>query len=172
MNDLNLIRNTWNHLLFVVAGLLIWPGMHSTAIADDIADDLYTWSAELVAFDEASGTVTVKSRVVEHAAIDGLSDFADGDRVMLIWSGVFSASGVRAITHGTQTEFERFTMPVEFVSSEMDGRYISFRVPIPSEDVVEIRSLSPGDWVRAQSPHRPAGREEVVANIRAYNDVF
>lgn len=169
IHDLEQARKLWKHSLFVAVGLATWAGAPNAAGAT--AEDAYTWSAELVDFDEASRIVTVKARVVNHEGIEGLSDFSGGDRVMLTWSGIFTASGIRAITPGTESEFDRFTMPVEFVAAEMDGQYVTFRLPIPGEDTAKIAALTPGTWVTATTPHQPSGWAEAVTGIRAFTDV-
>ena len=139
--------------------------------AADTAEGAYTWSAELVAFDEAAKTATVQARIVSHAEIKDFSRFSKGDQIMLTWSGAYSnASGVRNLTHGTSVdEGELFTMPVEFISMEMDNRYVNFKVPVPGGDVAKIKSLTPGTWVTVTSPHEPGDQAEAVSGIRPYN---
>ena len=170
MNHLNLTRKARKFSLLVAVGLL---GLAGTKVAAGSAPgdtpDTYTWSAELVALDEMAKTITVKSRVVSHAEVGDLSAFTKGDHIMLTWSGAYgSASGVRYVTHDVEAKGELYTMPVEFVSSELDGRYITFKVPIPSSDVENIKSLMPGVWVRAMSPQQPSGLAEAIAEIRPY----
>jgi hypothetical protein len=131
----------------------------------------YTWSAELVTFDQEARTVTVKSRFVENPESASLSTLHEGDHAMLTWSGLSTAAGVRAIERGNTSRFDRMTMPVEFVSSEPNGRYISFKVPIPAHDSDKIAKLSPGDWVTATSPLSAKNLTEAVASIRPYTDV-
>lgn len=169
----NLVLDTWKHSLSLAVGVLTLSAAQPAAAAGDstAAHDSYTWSAELIAFDETSRTVTVKSRVVGHGDTGRLADLRAGDRAMLTWSGLFAASGVRSIVRGTKSEFERFTMPIEFVSSEMDGQYVQFKVPIPGSAVSTLKSLAPGDWVTATSSHQPSDWKEAVSAIRPYNDV-
>lgn len=167
----NLTLDASRRWLALTAGLLALGTISSAASAETAgaSTDSYTWSAELVSLDESAGTAVVKSRVVEHAEIDNLSDLDEGDRVTIVWSGLTWASGIRSIETGS-VENERFALPAEFVSSEMDGQYVTFRVRIPSEDLPEIRSLSEGEWVTLTSPHQPSGWEEAVADARPYSD--
>ena len=134
-------------------------------------DSTYSWSAEFVAFDDAAKTVTVQARIVSHSEIEDFSAFSKGDQIMLTWSGAYgSASGVRNLTHDTSVdEGELFAMPVEFVSMEMDNRYVNFKVPVPAGDVAKVKSLAPGKWVTVTSPHEPSDQAEAVAGIRPYN---
>ena len=156
------------HHRFVIAGLL--AAAAQPALAQHAAKHIYTWSAELVAVDEQAQTVTVQSRLVsnpdaEFASLDG------GERVNLVWSGINTAAGVRRITKGAAPEEDRLTLPIEFVSAELDNQYVRFKVPVPSDDLAKIASLSSGQWVTGTSPQRAATWEEAVADLRPYNDV-
>jgi hypothetical protein len=143
----------------------------SAAIAATGDATTYTWSAELVAFDEANRTVTVKSLVVNEPGMHKVAGLSAGDRAMLTWSGINTAAGIRALEPGDTSAFDRLTMPIEYVSAEMDGRYVSFKVPIPAENAAAIQRLNPGDWVTATSPLHTTNPMEAVRSIRPYVDV-
>jgi hypothetical protein len=134
------------------------------------ADDTYTWSAELVALDERAKTVTVQAPLVSDADID-FKSLATGDRVTVTWSGINTAAGIRRITDGAAPADDLLTLPVEFVSAELDNRYVRFEVGVPSDDVASLASLTPGQYVTATSPRRAARFEEAVVDLRPYNDV-
>jgi hypothetical protein len=151
---------------FVIAGLL---AMALPAAAES-ATDVYTWSAELVALDQAAKTVTVQSRLVSNADVD-FADFDAGDRLTLTWSGINTAAGVRRIVDGPAPADDRLTLPIEFVSAEHDNQYVRFTVAVPSEDLAKLASLAPGSWITATSPRRAARYEEAVVQVRPYNDV-
>jgi hypothetical protein len=131
--------------------------------------ETYTWSAELVAFDAASNTVTVKAVLVSNPERTDLSVLHAGDRAVLTWSGLSIAAGVRAIERGNRSSFDRMTMPIEYVSSELDGRYVSFKVPIPATDAAAIGKLSPGTYVTATSPLQAKSAIDAVTSIRPYS---
>ena len=80
------------------------------------------------------------------------------------------AAGVRAVERGNTSSFDRMTMPIEYVSSELDGRYLSFKIPIPTKDAPAIAKLSPGAYVTATSPLRAKGASDAVTAIRPYSD--
>ena len=130
----------------------------------------YTWSAELVAFDDATDTVTVRSRTVDPdvANVPGLRA---GDRAMLTWSGLTTAAGIRALERGASGSYDRMTLPVEYVSTELDGRYVSFKVQVPADAAAAIANVRPGQWVTATSPHKPKNATEAVRSMRPYGDV-
>ena len=136
---------------------------------DVTAPETYTWSAELVALDEAEAMATVRARLVEHGRVDP-GGFGAGDPIMLTWSGVDSAAaGILAVVPGETAWWGRFEMPVEFVS--LEGRYLTFRTPIQAELVDTIRALDPGEWVTATSPHAAWDRHAVVMDIRGFTDI-
>lgn len=135
------------------------------------AGETYTWSAELVAFDAASNTITVKAMLVSNPEATDLAALHAGDRATLTWSGLSTAAGVRSLQRGSSSGFDRLTMPVEYVGSELDGRYVSFKVPIPAKDNAAIAKLQPGAYVTATSPLRAKTPAEAVISIKPYGDV-
>jgi hypothetical protein len=153
----------------VAAGLLAMAAA-LPAIANDAANDTYTWSAELVDLDESARTVTVQSRLVSNAEVD-FESLDNGDRVTLTWSGIDTAAGVRRIVDGQAPADDRLTLPIEFVSAEHDNRYVRFKVAVPSDDVAKLAALEAGEWITATSPRRSARFEEAVADVRPYTDV-
>lgn len=154
------------HAAFIVAGML---AMAAANLAHaDAANDTYTWSAELISVDQNARTAVVQSSVI--ADID-YGRLARGDRVTLTWSGITTAAGVRRVTEGAAPEADWLTLPVQFVSSELDGRYIRFSVPVPHDDLAKVAALSPGQWITVTSPRRATNLEEAVVDLRPYNDV-
>jgi hypothetical protein len=139
-------------------------------VAGGVANATYTWSAELVAVDEAARTVTVQAPLVSDAEVDfGALD--RGDRVTLVWSGINTAAGIRQVTERGPSEDAQLTLPVEFVSPAHGERYVQFKVAVPSEGLAKTAGLQPGAWVTATSPRGAAHYEEAVAELRPYNDV-
>ncbi len=135
------------------------------------AQQTYTWSADLVAYDAGSHTVTLRAMLFSDADAPDKSKLQAGDRVTLTWSGLSTGAGIRAIERGTNTKYDRMTMPVEFVSTEVDGRYVSFKVPVPMKDAEAVAKLKPGDYVTVTSPLKAKSPDDVVMAIRDYNDV-
>ena len=140
------------------------------ASAGNAASDSYTWSAELVEVDQPAGTVTVQSRLVSDADVD-FRALDKGDRVTLTWSGINTAAGVRRIVDGHAPNGDELTLPIEFVSPELDERYVRFKVAVPSDDLAKVASLQPGSWITATSRRRAGHFEEAVVDLRPYNDV-
>jgi hypothetical protein len=162
-SDPSLLRNKL--FPFVVTALVA-----ATAAQAAVANDTYTWSAELVSVNANARTVTVQAPLVSDAEVD-LARLDQGDRVTVTWSGINTAAGIRRVTDGPAPADDWLTLPVEFVSAEHDGRYLRFAVPVQSDDLAKLASLSPGQWVTATSPRRASGQEEAVAEMRPYNDV-
>jgi len=154
----------------LVIGALLAMAAALPGTAGGAANETYTWSAELVAVDEAARTLTVQSRLVSNAEVE-LDSLDSGDRVTLTWSGINTAAGVRRIVDGEAPEDDRLTLPIEFVSAEHDQQYVRFKVAVPSDDLSKLTSLAPGSWITATSPRRPERFEEAVAHVRPYNDV-
>ena len=149
-------------------------GMLAAAVAitasAGAANDSYTWSAELIEVDRPAGTVTVQSRLVSDADVD-FKSLDKGDRVTLTWSGINTAAGVRRVVQGDAPDGDVLTLPIEFVSPELDERYVRFKVAVPDDDLAKIASLQPGSWITATSPRRAANFEEAVVDVRPYSNV-
>jgi hypothetical protein len=165
-NELSLFKK---HHRFLTAGLLAVAAFQPAA-AQNATSDTYRWSAELVAVDQQARTATVQSRLVSNPEVR-FDSLDAGDRVTLVWSGINTAAGVRRIVNSPTPEQDRLTLPIEFVSAELNDQYVRFKVPVPSEDLAKLASLSPGHWVTGTSPQRAATWEEAVADLRPYNDV-
>ena len=166
------MQNALNLLIkhrFALAGLLAMTAAAPVA-ADNTAKDNYTWSAELVAVDQQARTATVQARFVSDADVD-FESLEAGDRMTLVWSGITTAAGVRRITNGAAPEDDRLTLPIEFVSTEIDNQYVRFKVPVPANDLTKLESLTPGQWITATSPYRADNWQEAVVNLRPYTDV-
>ena len=165
-SPLNTLRKTAAFAALILFGAS-GPTVASSDATGTTALDNYTWSAQLVALDDASRIATVRAMLVGHDLGD-LSGYKDGDRIVLTWSGVTSASGIRCIARG-ETARGRFEMPVELAA--VDGRYLEFRVPIPADHLDRIRTIEPGQWVTAMSPQPATDPARVVVSIRGFNDV-
>jgi len=141
----------------------------ATADTSEKGPDTYTWSAELVEFDEASRTATVKARVVGEAEDVKTDSLKEGDRAMLTWSGITYGAGIRALEPGDKSSYDRMSMPVEFVAE--DNGHLVFRVQIPADDVAAIAALEAGKWVTAESAHQANAGAEAVLSMRPYGHV-
>jgi hypothetical protein len=86
------------------------------------------------------------------------------------WSGYDKYAD--AINHavrydGTKNAEERFTFPVDFVAFDSAHQYLTFKAPIPADSVAKIKSLKPGEWVTATSPHTKTAGSPIVS-VRPY----
>ncbi len=165
----NLLNNRYRSAIVGLLAMAAFPVAADTAATG--ANGTYTWSAELVALDKGARTITVQAPLVSDAELDA-DALEPGDRMTLTWSGINSAAGVRRIDgrNGAPAN-EQLTLPVEFVSTELDDRYVRFKVAIPQEDVARLSEMTPGQYVTAESPRRAMRWEEAVADVRPYNDV-
>jgi hypothetical protein len=157
-------------LLAGAAFLSLGAGAATSAETPAEGVSAYTWFAELVAYDAASHTATLKARIVAYP--DKPTDFSRlhaGDNAMLTWSGVETAVGIRAIEPGRKSSFDRMTLPIEYVSSDEQHEYVTFKVRIPQKDAGAIEKLKPGDYVTATSPLTTADARKAVSAIGPYS---
>ena len=140
----------------------------SNAIAND---HTYEWSAKLVSFDRETSTAVVQARVELYADIDGLEEFADGDRLILSWTGRSWAAGIRGLAPDPELVPGTLALPVEFVSTEGEGRYVNFRIRVPESSVETLAAMEPGTRVTGVSPKTLGSRDAAIGELRHYNDV-
>lgn len=153
-------------LFFLTATLSVFAGPAQTKKA---ANDSYLWHAELVTLDQ--NTMTVKSWIVGEEAPKQMAAFKRGEKIALTWSGLADyASGIREATKydAAKKMDDHFTFPVEFVSYDAAHRYVTFKVPVAAQSIANIKSLKPGEWITATSPHGQASAAQPIATVRPY----
>jgi hypothetical protein len=136
------------------------------------ADDVpaYTWFAELVAYNASTHTATLRARIVAYS--DRPTNFSRlhaGDSAMLTWSGISTAVGIRTIEPGKKASSERMTLPIEYVASDEQHEYVTFKIRIPAQDAPAIAKVKPGDYVTATSPQHATDAREAVIAIGPYS---
>ena len=143
---------------------------HAQQASTTPAATSYVWHAELVSFDQAAKTITLKTQIVGETPTE-LKNFKAGDRVILHWSGFDnSANGVRGVMKydAAQSAKEPFLLPVELVSPTPQNDYITIKLHAPDAAAASLKAVKPGEWVTVTSKHRPAGDADVIVAIRPY----
>jgi hypothetical protein len=141
------------------------------AQSTQVSGEAFSWYGELVALDENARIITVKSRVVGEQALAEFGRLKSGEQVMLTWSGLDGSSDAiyRAVRSADVSRSdERFTFPVDFVAFDAARQYVTFKVQIPENSTANLKSLKPGEWVTATSPHGPSSKTTPVLMIRPY----
>ncbi len=132
----------------------------------------YRWDGELVSLDEATGTLTVKSRVVSGSGLAALAGAESGEAIVITWSGYESrASGIRAVMPDNGSGLwgsNRFLLRATFVQADAEGRYLTFRTQVPKASLAAVRALTRGSWASVRSPHHPADANAAVLSVDAY----
>ncbi|HEX6994879.1 MAG TPA: hypothetical protein VF339_12110 [Gammaproteobacteria bacterium] len=144
------------------------------AFAESSADESgqYEWSAELVSFDAASRTATLKARMDARADRSILRELSEGDRITITWTGLTWGAGIAAVSRGDSAgSAGKLQLPAEYVGTEMDDIYLVFRVRVPEGSAAKLEALQPGAWVTATTSRDASRLEQAVSEIRPYNDV-
>ena len=132
----------------------------------------YLWHGELVALDEARGTLTVKSRVASPAGLAALAGAESGAPIVITWSGYESrASGIRSAMPDDGSGLwggNRFLLRATLVEIDASGRYLTFETAVPAASLPAVRSLTRGSWASVRSPHHPADGSPAVLSVAAY----
>ncbi|HEY5617157.1 MAG TPA: hypothetical protein VIK60_04390 [Vicinamibacterales bacterium] len=132
--------------------------------------ETYLWHGELVSFDPAARTLTVKARLLRQAATD-VERLSAGDRVLLTWSGQdIHAGAVRSVAKHdpAQRIVEFFALPAELASRDVNGDLITVRVRVPDASTGAVKGLKPGEWVTLMARQRPANDAEAIAAVSVY----
>ena len=167
------ISSLKNYVFPAAALLALSLSSYAVNAAEASAADTkpYEWSARLVSFDDATNTAVFRASVASHVKIDGIDSFEEGERLILTWSGRSWASGVRSLDKDPTLTPDTLSLPIEFVSSEGNGRYINFRVNVPESAVETISKFDRGMWVTGVSPRMAKDWNNGITSLRHYNDV-
>jgi hypothetical protein len=140
------------------------------AQSTQLTSEVFSWNGELVALDSNSRVMTVKAPVVGEQTPTAFQRLKAGERVMLTWSGYDkSADAIRDVRSAVDNKSgERFTFPAEFVSFDAEHRYATFKIQIPENSLGNLKTLKPGEWVTATSPHGALARTTPVTMVRPY----
>jgi hypothetical protein len=155
-------------IVLTMFGVLVLTG--SLVAQSALTSEAFSWSGELIGVDETARFLTVRSRVVGEQTDAELGRLKAGERVMLTWSGYEKyADAIREVRPAAVNKFEdRFMFPAEFVSFDAARRYMTFKVQIPQDSVKNLKSLKPGEWVTATSPHGPSAKSNPVVSVSPY----
>ena len=163
------MKATFSTLALVLASALVAAAQQANPAPANATT--YAWHAELVSFDQAAKTITVKTQVVGQTAGAELKNFKAGDRVLLHWSGFdTSANGVRGVMKydAAQSAKEPFMLPVELVTPTPQNDYITIKLRAPDSAAAALKAVKAGEWITITSRHRPAGDADQVVAIRPY----
>ena len=113
----------------LVVALCVGAGTMTAQSQSQTAADTFIWHGELVSVDQATGTFTVKARMLSDAAKD-VARFKAGDTVVLTWSGVDKyADAIRHIAKQdvNQKITDPFAVAVELASPDVQNDYVTFK---------------------------------------------
>ena len=168
----NATQTTFHSLAATAALSIGLAGVLSAAEnAGESSDQTYEWSAKLVSYDAASHTAVMQAMVESYVRVDGLDKLADGDRLILTWTGRYWAAGIRGLDKNPELTPSSLSLPVEFVATEHDGRYVDFRIPVPESARSLLAGMEPGERVTGTSPRMATDWARGVISLREYNDV-
>lgn len=163
-----------SHALAVTVLALVCAAFSQSALAADAETGRYTWSAELVSFDEQAGQATLKTHIDTRANKEDLAELSEGERITITWTGMNWGAGIAHVTPGAAADAPGpLTLPAEFVRTELDRNYLVYTVAVPEDAAARIQGLEAGDWVTGVSPKNQPGRDlsGAVIELRPYNEV-
>ena len=147
--------------------------MAAFAQSSQAQNDSYEWSAEIVAFDEATRMLTVKAMAAADVAKQ-VATLKSGEKVLLTWS-VFErhANAVNGVHKydATRKPESRHAFPAEFVGYDTNVSRITFKATIPADSVSRIKGFNPGQWVTATSKPGAHAETPAITAVRGYNEL-
>ncbi len=156
-------------LLTIFIGLtLCWLViLVAEALAQPVKGQSYSWSGEVLMYDEKGKTVTVKAPYLEHIN-RYIGEFTRGDRVVLNWATPRpgETEAIRYIGRYEPSTVAKwgYVLPVEFVSADTTTRQLTFTVAIPSKAARTLRKVPPGGWIKVTTPFdQPNERASILA---------
>jgi hypothetical protein len=156
-------------VLTMLAVLVLTGGL--AAQSTQLASEVFSWNAELVALDGTARVLTVKAPVVYEQAPAEFQKMKAGERMMLTWSGYDkSADAIREVhpLAAVTKSNDRFTFAADFVSYDAEHRHVTFKLEIPENSVANLKMLKPGEWITATSPHGSPAKSTPVTMVRPY----
>jgi hypothetical protein len=159
------------HIIAATAVLVLCASGILAAQSPQPAAGTYQWSGELVSFDAAANTATVKARLADQDAAAEVKKFKAGDRVLLLWSGYEAyADAIRRVMPYTESRKpdDRFLLPVELASTETPSQYLSFRLRVPAGSATALKAVKPGEWITVTSSHKAVRETDAVVSVRPY----
>jgi hypothetical protein len=154
----------------LVVALCVGAGTMTAYSQSPSVADTFIWHGELVSVDHATGTITVKARVLADAAKE-VARFNAGDKVILTWSGVDKyADGIRQIAkqEGSQKSTEPFLFPAELASPAVQNDYVTFKFRAPNA-VQSVSAVKPGEWVTVTTKKGSINDAQAIVSVEPYN---
>lgn len=162
--------NPLSRLVFAAVAALGLAGFTATGAAAQ-EQETYDWSAVLMSFDEANHTAVMQARFEGRVDVEPFGRFEEGERLTLVWTGRRWAAGIRDLGPDPDVSAEALTLPVEFVSTAREGRYLNFRVQVPEDSVETLAALDIGARVTGISPKGRKDFADAILTLREYNDI-
>ena len=154
----------------LVVALCVGAGTMTAQSQSQTAADTFIWHGELVSVDQATGTFTVKARMLADAAKE-VARFKASDKVVLTWSGVDRyGDAIRQVAKHdpTQKMTDPFAFPVELASPDVQNEYVTFKFRAPNA-VGSVKSVKPGEWVTVTMKKGSANDTQAVVSVEPYN---
>jgi hypothetical protein len=149
-------------------GVLVMPA--AGALAQPAKNQTYTWSGEVLMYDEKGKTVTVRAPYLEHIN-RYIGNFTRGDKVVLNWAMTSpgETEAIRYVGRYDQTNGAKwgYVLPVEFVSADTTARQLTFTVAVPSRALKALQRIPSGGWIKVTTPFDQPNETAAIVALEA-----
>ena len=155
--------------VFVVA-LCVGAGTMTAHSQSQTVADTFIWHGELVSLDRATGTFTVKARILEEA-VSEIARFNAGDKIVLTWSGVDKwGYAIRQIAKqdANLKMTDPLIFPAELASPDVQHGYVTFTFGAP-DAVGAVSAVKAGEWVAVTTEKGSTNDAHKIVSVEPYN---
>ena len=126
----------------------------------------FAWFGELVSFDRATKTVTVKAPIEEHVA-RYLSNFEPGMPIVMAWMQFDAeADAVRYVERAeTMTAESGYIVRGRYVAADTSGNTLMFEMSVPDGVVQTLSAAAAGTPIKVVSPIVQPGAATPVTSV-------
>jgi hypothetical protein len=139
-------------------------------LAQAVKNQSYTWSGEVLMYDEKGKTVTVKAPYLQHIT-RYIGEFTRGDKVVLEWATprTGETDAVRYVGRydaSSRTKWG-YVLPVEFVSADTAQRWLTFTVAVPSKALKTLKHVPSGGWIKVTTSFDQPNETAAIVAVEA-----
>jgi hypothetical protein len=149
--------------------LVVFVLLSVRLLAQMPAYDRYTWTGDVVSYDQAANVLTVKARYREHVNAY-IGRFTRGDKLVLVWATP-KPGETEAITYIEKYDPKSavlkigYVLPAEFLGADPAHFQLTFALTPPPNAAAVLKTARPGSQFKFVSPFDQPNDIPIVTSI-------